>query len=340
MLPKGPSVTSENSRSTSAFARFAAAALTAALSVALCCCLAGCGSQAPSSSSNASAGSASSAEPEATSFAAGGVSEKKLTDEQRAQLDGQPGAGANENANAGAGANGNKAAANKVPAAPKGNLKLDDVEDNIFLDALEYLGYGMQKHRADGMMWEYVLWTDKDWRGWLSNITYGAGSTGFETNAEGKPDVAAFEQGGLVCATYATYVYFNYLPNVVGVDVSMLAEPDYSPSSNSVYQAAKQWVEDGYSRYIDFTCSESANWLTFGTEEEIPVGSLIFFTDAKDPSDISSHVVAYAGYRNGYHWVTHVGNDNGPEFCAVERMHYGPDPQWPIAIVSRPNVVG
>ena len=53
-----------------------------------------------------------------------------------------------------------------------------DIEDNVFLDALAYTGYNIEKHRADGLMWEYVLAAEKRGKGWLSPITYGGGSTG------------------------------------------------------------------------------------------------------------------------------------------------------------------
>ena len=218
------------------------------------------------------------------------------------------------------------------------SVKLDDIDDNVFLDALAYTGYNLDKHRADGLMWEYVAWTDKGWRGWLSGITYGAGSTGYETDAAGQPDLESFRSTGLVCASYAAYVYFNYLPNVAGVDTSMLERPSYSQGADSWYDAAKSWVASGYSRNIGFGVEENANWLTFTPEEEIPIGSLIFFTDAKNPSDTASHIAVFAGYTNGYHWLIHVGNENGPEFCAVERMHFGPDPQWPIAVITRPDI--
>ena len=45
----------------------------------------------------------------------------------------------------------------------------------------------------------------------------------------------------------------------------------------------------------------------------------------------------YAGRVSGYHWVTHVGNENGPEFCAIERMNRKPHPQWPLAIITTPT---
>ena len=63
----------------------------------------------------------------------------------------------------------------------------------------------------------------------------------------------------------------------------------------------------------------------------------MFCCDARNRSDFCSHVSIYAGYKNGYHWVYHVGNANGPEFCAMERMHFGPDPQWPINIITTPK---
>ena len=87
-----------------------------------------------------------------------------------------------------------------------------------------------------------------------------------------------------------------------------------------------------------FTASKtSAGFIDFKPQEEIPIGSIIVFCDAKKKDDVGSHVVIYAGYKNNYHWVFHVGHQNGPEFCAVERMHFGLDPQWPLAVVTTPS---
>ncbi|MBQ3561990.1 MAG: hypothetical protein IJA13_00370, partial [Clostridia bacterium] len=33
----------------------------------------------------------------------------------------------------------------------------------------------------------------------------------------------------------------------------------------------------------------------------------------------------------------HVGTKNGPEMCAVERMLYGPEAQWPMLVVTTPS---
>ncbi len=215
-----------------------------------------------------------------------------------------------------------------------------DMEDNPFWDSLVYTGYNIEKHYSDGLMWHYVLAAHKRGKGWLSDITYAGGSSGYETTKEGLPDIGFFEDHGLVCASYVTYVYFNYLPNVAGIDTSVLTKPEKSYSANDWYIAAKDWVEQGYSETIDFEASlTNAGFIDFDTLEEMPVGSIIAFCDSRNKSDHCSHVVIYAGYENNYHWVYHVGNENGPEFCSVERMHFGPDPQWPIAVITTPDFV-
>ncbi len=224
---------------------------------------------------------------------------------------------------------------------------------NVFLDALGYTGYNLARERASGRMFasgsNYVLCNQKRGLGWLSNITYddSGRATGYETTPQGLPDIAHFESKGLVCATYAAYVYFNYLPNVAGIDTSSLDRPAQSYSAHSWYQAAKQWVAKGYSRYIDFTATDGGSIhrdLKIQPAEEIPIGSLILLQNRKNGVNqkpafgggYCSHISIYAGYVNGYHWVTHVGNKNGPEFCAIERMNRNPHPQEMLDIITPP----
>jgi hypothetical protein len=215
-----------------------------------------------------------------------------------------------------------------------------DIEDNVFLDALAYTGYNIEKHRADGLMWEYVLAAEKRGKGWLSPITYGGGSTGLETTEEGLPDLKKFQRGGLVCASFASYVYFNYLPNVAGIDTSSLKIPDRTPSAQSFYLAAQQWLKEGYTRNIAFTAENRGGGIKFMPEEEIPIGSIIAFHDMNQPGKTTAdHITVYVGYKNGYHWVIQTGNKNGPEFCAVERFKFGPDPMWPLAIFTTPTCI-
>lgn len=215
-----------------------------------------------------------------------------------------------------------------------------DIEDNVFMDALLYTGYNMEKHRADGNMWVYILSADKRGLGYLSDITYGGGSSGLETNDQGLPDIAHFERGGLVCASFATYVYFNYLPNAAGIDTSMLTLPERTYNAHSFYTAAKDWIAKGYTRSIGFTASRtSSSYIQFQEDEEIPIGSIIVFEDDRKHDGRGSHITVYAGYKNGHHWVFQVGTSNGPEMCAVERMLFGPDPQWPLMVIETPPIL-
>ncbi len=211
-----------------------------------------------------------------------------------------------------------------------------DIDNNVFLDSLIYTGYNIKKHRADGMMWQYVYGKNKKALGYLSKITYRSGSTGYET-VNGRPNISYFEKNGFVCASYVTYVYFNYLPNVAGINTHSLPKPDNPKSAQSWYNAAKQWVNKGYSRKISFTASKTGSgFLKLNPAESIPIGSIMVFKDYGVKGDVANHVAIYAGHKN-YHWVMHVGNKNGPEFCTVERMLFGNPPQWPVAIITPPS---
>ncbi|MBE6810853.1 MAG: hypothetical protein E7521_07360 [Ruminococcaceae bacterium] len=236
------------------------------------------------------------------------------------------------------------------PATPNTDYNYNSnmsYDNNVFLDALKYTGY-----KTDPAMWgsygNYVLCSQKRGRGWLSEITYdnSGSATGYETNAQGLPDIHYFtyrsngSKRGLVCASYVAYVYFNYLPNVAGIDTSMLPKAGDPVLANEWYIAAKKWVDLGYSRYINYTANDGGSIyqdLKITPEEEIPIGSLIFLCDWYNRTNWSTHVSIYAGKVNGYHWVTHVGNENGPELCAIERMNRLPHPQWMLAIITPPS---
>lgn len=218
--------------------------------------------------------------------------------------------------------------------------KVFDIEDNIFIDSLVYTGYNLEKHKADGKMWEYVLSKYKKDLGWLSKISFGGGSTGLETTAEGLPDIKFFEKKNLVCASFASYVYFNYLPNVAGIDTSALELPEDTKTAYSFHQACKKWVKSGQSYNISFKATNKPGKILFEPEEEIPIGSIIVFRDMESPNKTTAdHITIYAGYKNGYHWVLQTGNKNGPEFCAVERFKFGPDPQWPLEVFATPKCI-
>ena len=238
------------------------------------------------------------------------------------------------------------------PPTPQPNTQFNynsnmSYDNNVFLDALKYTGY-----KTDPRMWgsygNYVLCSQKRGLGWLSEITYDDYGTasGYEVNAQGLPDISFFAyrsngaKRGLVCASYVAYVYFNYLPNVAGIDTSSLMRPERSYDANSWYIAGKQWVNAGFSKYIEFNANDGGSInrdIKFDPFEEIPIGSLICLQDWYNRDGHCTHISIYAGKVNGYHWVTHVGNENGPELCAIERMNRKPHPQWPLAVITTPS---
>ena len=228
--------------------------------------------------------------------------------------------------------------------SPYNNTFYSNIEDNVFMDSLIYTGYNIKKHRESGLMWSYVLSGKKPGLGWLSKISYDydGGTSGYEVTADGRPDIAKFEKSDLVCASYVSYVYFNYLPNVVGIDTSSLAQPVSPVLADAWDECGKKWIMAGYSEEIKFTCRTGGpEGYIFTPEKEIPIGSLILCEDYVNGggagSDWACHVSIYAGYKGDGHWVYHVGNDNGPEFCTIERFRYGPDPVWPYRVISTPK---
>lgn len=166
----------------------------------------------------------------------------------------------------------------------------------------------------------------------LSGIGYGTGASGLETvSADTKtrlaPDLQSFKSGGLCCATYVSYVYYNYLPNVANRDVSAFACP-LNPRSPAAYNtAANGWVQSGAARRISFTQSGSV----FTPAEEIPLGSLIVFKNIS--SGAVAHVALYAGAYDGKHFVTHVENERGPEISTIEGMSKGSSPEAVVQVV-------
>jgi|GEM_PF-1469551 SH3 domain protein len=215
-----------------------------------------------------------------------------------------------------------------------------DINDNVFLDALEYTGYNLKKHREDGNMWVFILGKHKQALGYLSGLGYDYGvSSGYETTAAGAPDIAKIKKnGGLVCASYVTYVYFNYLPNIAGIDTSSLTKPANSRSAQSWRLAAEDWVTKGLSRKISFSAKRNSDGtVVFHPDESIPIGSIVVFKvyGASDSAD-ARHVGIYAGYAGGYHWMTHVGNERGPEMITIERMGFSSTPEVPLEVITPP----
>ena len=216
-----------------------------------------------------------------------------------------------------------------LSAAPAADIP-SKMLDNIYLDALTYTGYKTDAQKADGSI--FKTYSGNAPASVRSGIGYGTGPSGLETvaadNKTGKaPDIARFKANGLCCASYVSYVYYNYLPNIARMDVSKIPCPQNPRSPVSYNTAVDGWVANGGARRIAFT--QSAN--SFTPSEEIPIGSIIIFKH-KSTSAVA-HIAIYAGAYNGKHFVTHVGNARGPEISTVEGMSKGSYPEVVTQVV-------
>ena len=218
-------------------------------------------------------------------------------------------------------------------AAPANDIPIDML-DNAYLDALSYSGYDVEAQKNNGSIFKtYGSSVSPSIR---SSIGYGISATGLETvtdngTVSGKaPDISKFENVGLCCASYVTYVYYNYMPNIKGIDTSVCPSPDNTKSAQAYNDKAISWVNSKRAREISFT--QNSNGSNFFASEGIPLGSLIVFQKISNKE--VGHVAIYAGYYNGHHFVTHVGNDRGPEISTIDGMSKGDTPQVVTRIVT------
>lgn len=223
-----------------------------------------------------------------------------------------------------------------VFAAPASDIPADML-NNVYLDALAYTGYDVQAIKNDGRIFK-KYGSALEGSGILSGITYDYSyqCSGLETTSSGIPDISKFQQNGLCCASYTSYVYFNYLPNVAGVDTSGVTRPNNLRSASSWNDAANGWVSSGKARRISFSQNANgsnfvANGSNFVANENIPIGSLIVFKSINKGN--IAHVSLYAGQYNGVNFVTHVGNNRGPEISSIEGMSKGGNPEAVAQII-------
>ncbi len=201
----------------------------------------------------------------------------------------------------------------------------DDSFGDLFLDALAYTGYDVKSQLSSGKLFKkYGSSTPSSV---LSNIGYSIHLTGRETVSDSSsatgmaPDIALFERYGLCCASYVTYVYYNYLPNIAGINTSGIPCPSSCRSSVAYESAAEKWVKDGKAEKIDFT--RNGGYIT--PAENIPTGALVVFKSTETGK--TAHVALYAGYSNGKHFISHVGNSRGPEVISIDAMYRGSEPE-------------
>ena len=226
-------------------------------------------------------------------------------------------------------------------AAGQGSIP-DEMWDNTILRALEYTGYDVQRQKDNGQLYvyEYIasrLKTNDPQV--LSDISYwesGSCPNGDETVADSStptgraPNISYFEKNGLVCASFATYYLCNYLPNVEGIDTSV------------VYNKAKEMGASGnyyylttvglWKRTLDALAKESGSGVTKYTDEDtaydnlVPGDVVIFGKSSGELTHVAIYAGAYnlysgGGYNNGVkHFMIHVGNSRGPEISVIEWM--------------------
>lgn len=224
-------------------------------------------------------------------------------------------------------------------AAPATDIP-SEMLDNAYLDALAYTGYKVETQKDNGTIFKtYGSSAPASVR---SDIGYGTSATGLETvtnssTVTGKaPDISSFESQGLCCASYVTYVYYNYLPNISGIDTSVCYAPTNTKTAQGYSDAAIGWVNTGRAREIAFT--QNSDGSNFVSSEEIPLGSLIVFE--KIDTGRINHVAIYAGRYNGQDFVTHVGNSRGPEISTIVGMSKGDSPQIVTRIVTPQYIEG
>lgn len=197
----------------------------------------------------------------------------------------------------------------------------ENMTNHSILRALEYTGYDVQQQINDGTLYQSGSYGSRTPSSVLSDINYGTSTSGKETVADsstptGKaPDIAKFEQYGLCCAAFVTYYVCNYLPNVEGVDTSLISDAIDATGWNS--QAVVTWqtalnklVSEGKIEKIG-TSSSNVD------RSKLTPGDLIIFGTSENSH---THIAVYSGTYNGVDFIIHVGNDRGPEISRVDWM--------------------
>ncbi|MDR1892629.1 MAG: hypothetical protein LBQ48_06445 [Oscillospiraceae bacterium] len=188
--------------------------------------------------------------------------------------------------------------------------------DNFTLDALEYTGYKLQALKDAGLIYKSGGYGSSINSGYLSGINYDSdyNITGKETvsspgTATGlAPNIAKFRSDGLCCASYVTYYLLNYLPNIKGIDTSLVASAISNTGMNS--QAVITWVNAGNALV------SAGKARRIDSVDQLQIGDVVIFRNGSD----YPHTAIYAGEYSGRHFITHVGNSRGPEFSTIEGM--------------------
>lgn len=198
--------------------------------------------------------------------------------------------------------------------------------DNLALDALAYTGYNVQALINDGSI--YNIYPSSVSKSYLSGIPYNSAGniTGKETVKNPNtitgyaPNIAKFKSNGLVCASFVAYYWMNYLPNIKGIDTSLITNAINANGGNT--QAVSTWrntleklVKEGKIEKVGTSASN------VDLSKLVPGDIVTFHQDGITYPDYA-HIAIYAGtYTNaqGYkQHLIHVGGSRGPEITSVE----------------------
>ena len=218
----------------------------------------------------------------------------------------------------------------------------ENMYDNAILRALEYTGYDVQWLKDNGYLYvaQYVssniLNTAPDVLSDIGYDDYSPFLNGDETVADSStvtgraPDIAKFEQNGLVCASFVSYFINNYLPNIEGVDTSHIADAIKATTmNNGSYSTASVWSWSTGLNNLAATAGSGVTKYTDATTAyaNLVPGDIIIFSKS---DGTLAHAAIYAGTydfyntsgtnRGKYHFIIHVGNSRGPEISTVEYM--------------------
>lgn len=202
-------------------------------------------------------------------------------------------------------------------AAPASNIP-EEMLDNSILRALEYTGYDVQAQKNNGTIYQSGYYGSRlatNAPNILSNISYGLSMSGKETVNDGStitglaPNIARFEQSGLCCASFVTYFICNYLPNIEGVDTSLVANAVKATGLNS--QAVVTW-QNALNKLSDEGKIEKVGTSSSNVDySRLVPGDIIIFGNS---TNSHVHAAIYAGTYKGTHFIIHVGNERTRKF--------------------------
>ena len=204
--------------------------------------------------------------------------------------------------------------------------------DNVYLDALQYLGYDVAQLKADNKLFQSGYFGSGSYgtSGNLTNSKYWSGIdyddnyvvSGLETSS-GLPNLTRFKQYGLCCASFLTYFYFNYLPNVLGITTAdspgLATLREYCNKNTYSWAGAGKYGQAMLDMVADGKATKVA---TANNYDDLEIGDIVVWYSSKSQTNPTGfgHVAIYIGTDGTNYFVAHVGNYRGPEISTIEAM--------------------